>query len=684
MSVNDIERGLIARYVSCVLERNDMPVRSTRYILYWLNDRADLLNLPLPKALTKSIGNIYSGGASLSDFSKAYDTHRDGVIKTLKEVADQTGQPEPISSNLINLIKALELPEAAWKIVHLIACYSRFEQVQYFCDSVAESAGPINRAISVLIGENTRIVDKLIAPYGELITSGILQYKEGNQEIGGPGGRFTIPARLDNNLDQEFKSFYNFRNTLLGDVVKPLIVPSDYDHVASDRDLIVSVLKGALEEKAKGVNILLYGPPGSGKTELTKVACKAAGLSLHAAGEDLITNGEVDRSARLADLVFALRLLSGAKKSSLLFDEMEDIAWQLMRRGGSKLYLNRLLENNPVPVLWTSNNINEIDPAILRRMTLAIELKKPPVNQRERILKRLAKRIGIKLNKKEIERLAQKIDSTPAVMENALKAAHYAKGGETEVERAALGVIRAISGVSKKHIPVIPDFDVELSKANMNLLDLAEKLTKSGKLDYSLCLSGPSGTGKSAYARHLAKKMGLDVLQKRASDLLGAFVGQSEQQIAEAFEEAKQSKSFLIFDEADSLLFDRTSASRSWEISQVNEMLTWMEEHPYPVCFTTNLMEHMDLASLRRFTFHIKFNFLDKPGLERAYKTFFGFTNVPNECLIYENLTPGDFALAYKQSDFLNESNDKKAVFDLLRKISMNKPGAVAGLGFVK
>ncbi|MGH1353180.1 MAG: AAA family ATPase [Methyloligellaceae bacterium] len=682
MSINDIERGLIARYVSRVLERGDMPVRSTRYVLYWLNDRADLLNLPLPKALTKSIGNIYSGGASLNDFSKAYQTHRDEVIHELREAADQTGRPEPIAGNLELLVKSLGLPDIAWKIVNLIACYTRFEQVQYFCDSVAEAAGPINRAIAVLVGENARVVDRLISPTGELIASGLLQYREGNQEISGPGGRYSIPARLDNSLDQDFTGFSDLRHNLLGDTITPGIVPGDYDHISTDRDMITSVLKGAVAEKAKGVNILLYGPPGSGKTELTKVAAKASGLSLYASGEDSSIDGESDRSARLSDLVFALRLMNGAEKTAILFDEMEDIAWQLMRRGGSKLYINRLLENNPVPVLWTSNNISEIDPAILRRMTLAIELKKPPARQRERILRRLSKRVGVKLTKREVERLSKKIDATPAVLENALKAAKYAGGGEKQIERAASGIIRAVSGGTPKAVAEIPDFDPLLSRANRNLLELADRLTDAESMGFSLCFSGPSGTGKSAYARYIAERLGIDTLHKRASDLLGPYVGQSEQQIASSFEEARDTNALLIFDEADSFLYDRTQAHRSWEVTQVNEMLTWMEEHPLPVCFTTNLMDKMDSASLRRFTFHMQFDYLDAEALQRAYKVFFGWNTAPQHGLLFENLTPGDFAQAKKQSEFLGLLRNKSGVVNLLSEISQAKPGSQSPIGF--
>ena len=90
-------------------------------------------------------------------------------------------------------------------------------------------------------------------------------------------------------------------------------------------------------------------------------------------------------------------------------------------------------------------------------------------------------------------------------------------------------------------------------------------------------------------------------MQKRASDLMSCWVGGTERNIAAAFAEARDTGAFLIFDEADSLLADRRFAHRSWEVSQVNEMLTWMESHPLPFACTTNFGEHLDAATLRRF-----------------------------------------------------------------------------------
>lgn len=126
------------------------------------------------------------------------------------------------------------------------------------------------------------------------------------------------------------------------------------------------------------------------------------------------------------------------------------------------------------------------------------------------------------------------------------------------------------------------------------------------------------------YARYLANELGIEVVFKRASDLLSMWVGGTEENIAEAFAEAKSKKAMLIFDEADSFLQNRNNAQRNWKITQVNEMLTWMETHEYPFVCTTNFMETLDEASLRRFTFKIRFDFMSKDSVNSAFEYFYG------------------------------------------------------------
>ena len=118
------------------------------------------------------------------------------------------------------------------------------------------------------------------------------------------------------------------------------------------------------------------------------------------------------------------------------------------------------------------------------------------------------------------------------------------------------------------------------------------------------------------------------------------WVGGSEKHIAAAFQAARVRRAMLVIDEADSLLASRREAGRSWEMTQVNEMLTWMETHPFPFACTTNLMERLDQASVRRFSLKLQFRPLRPSQTALAFERFFG--KAPPRRLP-EGLTAGDF-----------------------------------------
>ena len=213
------------------------------------------------------------------------------------------------------------------------------------------------------------------------------------------------------------------------------------------------------------------------------------------------------------------------------------------------------------------------------------------------------------------------------------------------------------------------------------LTRLANRLTDRRERAFSLCLQGPPGTGKSAYARYLAERLGLEVMQRRASDLLGMYVGQTEKNIADAFAEARADEAFLVFDEADSLLADRRGAQRNWEISQVNEMLTWMESHSLPFACTTNYAEKLDEAVLRRFTFKTTLGYLSNEAARAAFFAYFSL-EAPPELDRLDCLTPGDFAVAGRKAEVLGEMNDAGALLEMLRGECAAKPGQTRSIGF--
>lgn len=225
-------------------------------------------------------------------------------------------------------------------------------------------------------------------------------------------------------------------------------------------------------------------------------------------------------------------------------------------------------------------------------------------------------------------------------------------------------------------------YDPELVNADCDLVALADRLVRpDAARAVSFLVSGPPGSGKSAWVRHLAARMGLPVLHKRASALLDAFVGGTERNLAEAFAEASQAGAFLVFDEADSLLLERADAVRSWEISQVNEMLTWMEGHPLPFACTTNLPDRLDRASLRRFLVKVRFDWLTVAQSRLAFRRFFD-QPPPLALDALRTLTPADFSLGRRRAAVAGTA-EAEALVRLLAAECVGRIGGRLAVGFL-
>ncbi len=151
--------------------------------------------------------------------------------------------------------------------------------------------------------------------------------------------------------------------------------------------------------------------------------------------------------------------------------------------------------------------------------------------------------------------------------------------------------------------------------------------------------------------------------------------------IAQAFAEAREQGHFLVFDEADSLLSDRRHAVRNWEVNQVNEMFTWMEHHPLPFACTTNYMDRLDSATLRRFDFKIALDYLSAEQAASAFRSFFQL-EPPREIGSLDELTPGDFAVVKRRAELLGVLEDRDALVTMLNEECEAKPGSARRIGF--
>ncbi|HEX5360717.1 MAG TPA: ATP-binding protein, partial [Fluviicoccus sp.] len=206
----------------------------------------------------------------------------------------------------------------------------------------------------------------------------------------------------------------------------------------------------------------------------------------------------------------------------------------------------------------------------------------------------------------------------------------------------------------------------------------------------TLCFYGPPGTGKTAYGRWLADRLEMPLLVRRASDLLGAYVGENEQRIAAAFREADQENAILLLDEVDSFLQDRRQARQSWEVTLVNEMLTQMESFSGIFIASTNRLDGLDQATLRRFDLKMKFGYL-KPA--QAWALFLRFCDslglaAPEPVLrgALERiavLTPGDFATLRRQHRLRPLVSASQVLERLIEECDLKEDGRQRSIGFL-
>jgi len=178
-------------------------------------------------------------------------------------------------------------------------------------------------------------------------------------------------------------------------------------------------------------------------------------------------------------------------------------------------------------------------------------------------------------------------------------------------------------------------------------------------LNMNLLFYGPPGCGKSELARYIAHELDREILCKRASDLLDPYVGVTEQSVKEAFEEAEAEEAVLVIDEADSMLFSRDRAHRSWEISFTNEFLAQMERFKGILICTTNRLRDLDEASIRRFNHKIEFRHLTPDGNIAFYRKLLeGLVDVSmdqkslNALKGMSDLSPGDFKVVRDRYSF--------------------------------
>ena len=539
---------------------------------------------------------------------------------------------------------------------------------------IAEALGPVSdhdlvAKLACILGESGDEIHAALSADGTLARSGLLRLKSQR------GARLDLVDRLEI-LDGLMDVLRTEHGDTLGIFQRYFrrageaeLGEEDFAAHAEDYALMREYLRAAHAGSESGINLLIYGKPGVGKTQMARLLAQSLGRPLYEVAtldEDGATLGG---KQRLRAYALSQRVLARNPDATVLFDEAEDVfggdtsffslfAWK--PGGQTKAAINRLLEENPVPTLWLTNSVESIDPAYLRRFQYVLELRGGTRATRRR---NFAKHLnGVAVSPACLDALAEQEALAPAVVANIatvlrrLDIRDPARADATLRRMVnhtldAMGLLRRPMAIEPPPTPYAPEY----SNPDTDLTALVSGLRHCTRA--RLCLYGPPGTGKTAFGRYLAEQLDKPLLVKRASDLLSMWVGMSERNIANMFREAEREGAVLLLDEADSFLRERRGAHASWEVTQVNEVLTQMEAFEGIFIASTNLMDTLDAASLRRFDFKIRFNYLNPqqahdlflPGLDERGQNPLD-AEIEKRLNRLGNLAPGDFAVVVRKA----------------------------------
>ncbi|VTU13876.1 ATP-binding protein [Variovorax sp. RA8] len=642
------------------------------------------------------------------DLLSVLSATRDWLTHALRKQSTLVEKNIDALAGLLQLNKA----ERALLLYGTLARYQR-DLRSLLVEFKVNNAPEAYAAIAEVAGVDASDVGEALRAGSRLERIGLVENLISEHNITDLADLMKVSEKLPPVLMREYRDHNELMAVFTRPSAKSALVVQDFSFVQEDAQMLITLLCAAVARKEPGVNVLLYGPPGTGKTELAKVVAQAAGLELFEVEYADRDGNSLSGRDRYRSLQIAQVFLKGSAQAALLFDEVEDVfppisteAAQLMARAeqipasasgsvSGKAWVNQILESNAVPTIWVTNRIEQIDPAFRRRFAYHLELKSPPPGAREQLVRKTLE--GVAVSDAFAAKLAARKGLTPAQIRTAVRFAGLAASEGTSIEslierqlRNADLALGTQGGLGARRSVTTYDLDMLNVESRFEIPRIVEALKVRGH--GTLCFYGAPGTGKTALAEHMARAIGRPLIIKQASDLMSKYVGETEQNMAAMFKEAEAEEAILLLDEADSFLQDRRGAQRTYEVTEVNEMLQGMERFDGIFVCTTNLLDRLDQAALRRFTFKIKFMPLTPVQRERMFLTEAlggdadGLTSERQQRLArLQQLCPGDFAAVKRQTDILGVAFSADEFLDQLEAEHRIKPEVreSRGMGFV-